>query len=255
MSAERSAGASATAADPSDGFDPDTFFCGDGPPSELGGTEAPRAAPSSAPVQSQWVGPVADLLTEGARAASDGRMPEALRLFTQAARKSPSCAAAHEQRAQVLLELDQYDEAVASAREACAADPRWGVGRLTLGRACLNAVVQHPQFATDLVATFDPTPVREAFLVNAEDAVALSGEGWLQDILMSSLDEMLEATLGTMRATKTVWKSFSATQKMLCSPDVIVRVGLCRGDVPFDDAEIMRRMRPSVEAARALGIY
>ena len=116
-------------------------------------------------------------------------------------------------------------------------------------------LVQHPQFATDLVATFDPTPVREAFLVNAEDAVALSGEGWLQDILMSSLDEMLEATLGTMRATKTVWKSFSATQKMLCSPDVIVRVGLCRGDVPFDDAEIMRRMRPSVEAARALGIY
>ena len=139
MSAERSAGASATAADPSEGFDPDTFFCGDGPPSELGGTEAPQAAPSSAPVQSQWVGPVADLLAKGARAASDGRMPEALSLFTQAARKCPSCAAAHEQRAQVLLELDQYDEAVTSAREACAADPRWGVGRLTLGRACLNA--------------------------------------------------------------------------------------------------------------------
>ena len=32
-------------------------------------------------------------------------------------------------------------------------------------------------------------------------------------------------------------------------------IRLCRGDVPFDDAEIMRRMRPSVEAARALGIY
>merc|ERR1740130_192872 len=63
----------------------------------------------------------------------------ALGLYTDCVSAHPECGAAHEQRAQVLLELGRWNEAVQAARTACHADSGWGVARLTLGRACLNA--------------------------------------------------------------------------------------------------------------------
>ena len=61
-------------------------------------------------------------LSAAVAAAEAGQFDDALRLFTEA----PSCATAHEQCAQVLLELGRAAEAVEAARAACQADPRWG---------------------------------------------------------------------------------------------------------------------------------
>ena len=71
--------------------------------------------------------------------AEAGRFAESLVMFDALVQVMPHDATAHEQRAQLLLELDRASEAVASAEQATAIQPEWAIGWLTLGRARLNA--------------------------------------------------------------------------------------------------------------------
>ena len=71
--------------------------------------------------------------------AEAGRFAESLVMFDALVQVMPHDATAHEQRAQLLLELDLASEAVASAEHATTIQPEWAIGWLTLGRARLNA--------------------------------------------------------------------------------------------------------------------
>ena len=71
--------------------------------------------------------------------AEAGRFAESLVMFDALVQVMPHDATAHEQRAQLLLELDRASEAVASAEQATSLQPEWAIGWLTLGRARLNA--------------------------------------------------------------------------------------------------------------------
>lgn len=94
-------------------------------------TQCHRCAPPSADHS--------DLLRAAVELAEAGKLEEALSSFDAAVQAAPQDGAAHEQRAQVLLELDRYPEAVLAAVHATATSPKWAIAWLTLGRAQLNA--------------------------------------------------------------------------------------------------------------------
>jgi len=81
---------------------------------------------------------LAALLDRGAVLAEAEQWLEALRAFDAASRAAPTSARAHEQRAQVLLELGRGFDAIKAAEAACALKGAWGACRRTLARAQLN---------------------------------------------------------------------------------------------------------------------
>ena len=98
------------------------------------------------------------LQQQGAVLADGERWNAALAKFDEAVARDPSSATAHEQRAQVLILLDRFFEAVQAAQRSVERAPTWGDAHLTLARAQFN--LGEPTLALD----------------NAERAVALGCE-------------------------------------------------------------------------------
>ena len=98
------------------------------------------------------------LQQQGAVLADGERWNAALAKFDEAVARDPSSATAHEERAQVLIHLDRFFEAVQAAQRSVERAPTWGDAHLTLARAQFN--LGEPTLALD----------------NAERAVALGCE-------------------------------------------------------------------------------
>lgn len=81
---------------------------------------------------------VARLENEANELAEAGCFRKACELFTRASAIAPDRAQLHEAQAQVLMELDEPDAALAAAKRAVELRPDWDVACATLGRTLLN---------------------------------------------------------------------------------------------------------------------
>uniref|UniRef100_A0A0E0EVL6 Uncharacterized protein n=2 Tax=Oryza meridionalis TaxID=40149 RepID=A0A0E0EVL6_9ORYZ len=75
---------------------------------------------------------------QGNRLAEEGKYHEALGKWEAALTVMPNNAILHEQKAQILLELEDAWRALTAATRATELDPLWSEGWVTLGRAQLN---------------------------------------------------------------------------------------------------------------------
>ena len=130
---------------------------------------------------------VGALLNRGGELAEAGLGLQSLRAFDSAAQAEPGNAKAHEQRAQVLLQIGRPLEAVQAAGTACTLRPEWGDGRRTLARAQLD----HGEVALSL-SSFDAALGLLLDSGDADDARECADEAFSPPVAMSTLQPLME---------------------------------------------------------------